>query len=79
MVSTSASLTIIILSMIHICLILGEYARAFRQKPVEPMVSLLMGLCFLQLACQKFQFGRNGSIVQVRDALTLVTSCYYAY
>ena len=78
MASTSASLSVI-MSMIHICLILGEYARAFRQKPVEPMVSLLMGLCFLQLACQKFQFGRNGSIVQVRDALTLVTSCHYAY
>lgn len=54
--------------MIYSCSTLGEYARAFRQKPVEPMVSLLMGLCFLQMACQKFQYGRNGSIVQVRDA-----------
>lgn len=46
---------------------LGEYARAFRQKPMEPMVSLLMGLCFLQMACKKSQYGRNASIVQVRD------------
>ncbi|XP_046844489.1 general transcription factor 3C polypeptide 3-like isoform X1 [Xenia sp. Carnegie-2017] len=43
---------------------LGEYARAFRQKPLDPMVSLLMGLSFIQMACQKFQYCRNASIVQ---------------
>lgn len=55
--------------MVSFVFISGEYARAFRQKPLEPMVSLLMGLSFLQMGCQKFQYGRNATIVQVRDCL----------
>jgi hypothetical protein len=31
-----------------------------------------MGLSFLQMACQKFQYGRNASIMQVRDLWLLV-------
>ena len=45
----------------------GEYSRAFRQKPQEPMISLLVGLSYLQIACQKFAFRRNSTIVQVKQ------------
>ena len=45
----------------------GEYSRAFRQKPQEPMISLLVGLSYLQIACQKFAFRRNSIIVQVNQ------------
>ena len=46
-------------------LFLGEYVRAFRQVPHDPLVTLCLGLQYLHLACQRFPRSRHTCVVQV--------------
>ena len=51
----------------------GEYIRAFRQKPTDPLLSLLLAIQYIHLACQKFPRSRHSCIIQVSTTLhTLV-------
>eukprot|EP00795_Rhopilema_esculentum_P004300 gene4300-20500_t len=43
---------------------LGEYIRAFRMKPRDPMLSLCIGITYLHLACQRFTKHRHTSVLQ---------------
>jgi len=42
----------------------GEYVRAFRQIPHDPLVTLCLGLQYVQLACQRFPRSRHSCVVQ---------------
>ncbi|XP_068727355.1 general transcription factor 3C polypeptide 3-like [Montipora capricornis] len=43
---------------------IGEYVRAFRQVPHDPLVTLCLGLQYLHLACQRFPRSRHSCVVQ---------------
>lgn len=43
---------------------IGEYVRAFRQKPDDPFISLCLGLQYIHLACQRFPRNRHSCVVQ---------------
>lgn len=43
---------------------IGEYVRAFRQVPHDPLVTLCLGLQYLHLACQRFPRSRHTCVVQ---------------
>jgi len=42
---------------------IGEFSRAFREWPTYPLNSLLLGVSFLHLSCQKFHTTRHTSIL----------------
>lgn len=42
----------------------GEYVRAFRQAPEDPLISLCLGLQYIHLACQRFPRNRHFCVVQ---------------
>ena len=44
----------------------GEYIRAFRQTPLDPLVSLCLGLQYLHLASQRFPRHRHTCVIQVK-------------
>ena len=48
-----------------IFLISGEFSRAFREWPTYPLNSLLLGISYLHLSCQKFHETRHTSILHV--------------
>jgi len=43
---------------------IGEYVRAFRQKPDDPLITLCLGLQYVHLACQRFPRNRHSCVVQ---------------
>uniref|UniRef100_A0A8C1ZGR7 General transcription factor IIIC, polypeptide 3 n=1 Tax=Cyprinus carpio TaxID=7962 RepID=A0A8C1ZGR7_CYPCA len=45
---------------------LGQYMQAFRNQPDHPLHSLVVGLTFFHMACQKFVMKRHPLIVQVQ-------------
>ncbi|TRZ00176.1 hypothetical protein DNTS_032255 [Danionella cerebrum] len=46
---------------------LGQYMQAFKHHPNSPLNSLLLGLTFLHMACQKFVTKRHPLVVQGID------------
>lgn len=50
----------------YFCFSPGEYVRAFRQKPDDPLITLCLGLQYVHLACQRFPRNRHSCVVQVR-------------
>lgn len=48
-------------------LLSGEYVRAFRQIPHDPLVTLCLGLQYVQLACQRYPRSRHSCVVQVKE------------
>uniref|UniRef100_A0A8C1ZGR5 General transcription factor IIIC, polypeptide 3 n=1 Tax=Cyprinus carpio TaxID=7962 RepID=A0A8C1ZGR5_CYPCA len=46
---------------------LGQYMQAFRNQPDHPLHSLVVGLTFFHMACQKFVMKRHPLIVQGID------------
>ena len=50
----------------------GEYIRAFRQTPLDPLVSLCLGLQYLHLASQRFPRHRHTCVIQVKKIMMIV-------
>lgn len=50
--------------VVHFFLV-GEFSRAFRCWPEYPLISLLLGVSYLHLACQKFHSTKHSSILHV--------------
>ena len=55
----------LVIQFLSVFLFLGEYVRAFRQVPHDPLVTLCLGLQYLHLACQRFPRSRHTCVVQV--------------
>ncbi|KTG38746.1 hypothetical protein cypCar_00027147, partial [Cyprinus carpio] len=54
---------------------LGQYMQAFRNQPDHPLHSLVVGLTFFHMACQKFVMKRHPLIVQVQVFFIPVALC----
>ena len=50
----------------------GEYIRAFRQTPLDPLVSLCLGLQYLHLASQRFPRHRHTCVIQVKKIMIMM-------
>ena len=64
-ISRSSKFNWNILKILTFLLSLGEYVRAFRQAPNDPLVMLCLGLQYIHLACQRFARNRHSCVVQV--------------
>jgi hypothetical protein len=43
---------------------LGEYITVLRQAPTNPLLHLMIGLCYIHIACQKFTPKRDWVVLQ---------------
>ena len=71
----------ILISNIELVLfdILGEFSRAFREWPTYPLNSLLLGVSFLHLSCQKFHQTRHTSILHVGKVFEILSRNFQPY
>lgn len=44
---------------------LSEYMSVFRQDPENPLISLMLGLTFTHMACQRFSSNKHSLVIQV--------------
>ncbi|CAH1774088.1 unnamed protein product [Owenia fusiformis] len=62
---------------------LGEYVMAFRKDSSNPLISLMIGVTYFHLACQKFQTKRHTIVIQgctfLNRYLELRGECQEAY
>ena len=50
---------------------LSEYMNVFKLDQTNPMISLMLGITFVHMACQKFSARKHALVVQVCSTCTI--------